>query len=457
MSQFLWVEDFGDVDIDATTSSVLGGILKHQNIPDNKFRLKEFLANHGVLLKLDFVDALKFIRNPEELLRIDYIILDIWLPVDITKSMSTETGEKLQILLQRYHEDKQTACKELEKMAGYQLYVELIMEIGFPKEHILFCSNHAEELSSIGKAFGEAKLQLPDIRTKQREEDIAFVQNWVKLCRKDPYSVLRRGILNVLDDIIEGNANFNLTEPFKKDVPVNKDSFLDGLRFMLSSPRVPSEDKRQHLYRILCDYLTKYFDRFSPKNLYKGDRIQKADFIPAYFIRNWVAHNIIKNSNSEFSERDIGFLFILVMKAMFDYSNGNDKFKLLYDYPTSINNTELKNCLISLHTDCRNHSIVPKYETEIFELIRLRGEQNKNRQQIPTEDFVALMYASFLFSCVRIEPKTKTTNIELKYEINWNYMIDYQEDVLFAFLKSIAYHRLKDKNYLEQTQAAKKN
>jgi len=59
---------------------------------------------------------------------------------------------------------------------------------------------------------------------------------------------------------------------------------------------------------------------------------------------------------------------------------------------------------------------VPKYETEIFDLSRLRGEQN--RQQIPSEDFVALMYASFLFSCVRIEPKTLTTDRGLKYEIN---------------------------------------
>lgn len=88
------------------------------------------------------------------------------------------------------------------------------------------------------------------------------MQAWVKKRVEEPYSVLRRGILNVLDDI-EGNANIDLAEPFKKDVPVNKDTFLEGLRFMLNSPRIPSEDKCQHLYRTLCDYLTKYFDRFS--------------------------------------------------------------------------------------------------------------------------------------------------------------------------------------------------
>ncbi len=209
---------------------------------------------------------------------------------------------------------------------------------------------------------------------------------------------------------------------------------------------MPSKDKRQHLYRTLCDYLTKYFDRFSPKNLYKENRVQKAYFIPAYFVRNWVAHNILNNPNSEFSEQDVGFLFILVMKAMFDYSNGSDKFKLLfYDYPI-VDDTELQNCLINLHNDYRRHSIIPQYETEIFELIRLRGEKNKNRQQIATEDFVALMYASFLFSCVRIEPKTQITDRGLKYEINWTYMIDYEEDNLFTFLKSIAYHRLKKRN-----------
>jgi len=455
MSQFLWVEDFGDVDVDATATSVFGGILANQSIPNNQFRLRKLLAEQGVLLKLDFVEALEFIRNPEELLRIDYIILDIWLPVDTTKNTTAETGEYLQTLLQRYDADKQTASEELEKMAGYQLYVELIMEIGFPKEHILFCSNHAEELSSISQAFGEAKLKLLEIPTKQREEDIATVQNWVKRCRENPYSVLRRGILNVLDDI-EGNVNCDLTEPFQKEVPVNKDTFLEGLRFMLNSHRIPSEAKRQHLFKALCDYLTKYFDRFSGRDLYRGKykgngfemEVPKAYTIPLYFIRNWVAHNILNNANSAFSEQDVGFLFMQVVKGMFDYSS-IERFQLLYRYPV-VNDSDLQTCLI----DLQNRHYSYSGQCEIFELIRLKGERKRNRN-VSTEDFVAHKYASFLFCCVELRTRTKaksfTDNMAqregLGYWVNLTYHIDSQGDNLFESLKSIAYHRLKEKNF----------
>jgi hypothetical protein len=120
--------------------------------------------------------------------------------------------------------------------------------------------------------------------------------------------------------------------------------------------------------------------------------------------------------------------------------------KLFLNKP-KLSDTDLQNCLINLHNDCGRHPIVPQYETEIFELIRLRGEKKKNPQQISTEDFIALMYTSFLFSCVRIEPKMQTTDRGLKYEINWDYLIDCQGDDLFKFLKWIAYHRLKERNF----------
>jgi hypothetical protein len=81
MSQFLWVEDFGNIAIEATTKSIFGEILGEQQIPENKYRLKKFLKNHGVLLKLEFLEALDFIRNPEQLHLVDCVILDVWLPV----------------------------------------------------------------------------------------------------------------------------------------------------------------------------------------------------------------------------------------------------------------------------------------------------------------------------------------------------------------------------------------
>ena len=444
MSNFLWVEDFGGSTLRDTTVNVFGEMLQNKDIPETKKEVKNLLRKDGVFVELSFLGGLDFIRNPQKLFQVDYIILDIWLDVKI-KSDKDENNWLPQILQEYYGYKPQPndeaisekslteAKKKLLNVAGYQLYVELVMEHGFPKDHILFCSDHADQQKSIEADFKQAKIEFPLLFSK---DDKSKVQAWVRERREKPYSVLRRGILNVLDDI-EGNANFNLTEPFKKDVPVNKDSFLDGLRFMLSSPRVPSEDKRQQLFRTLCDYLTKYFDK-------KGKQKPKEYFFPSYLIRNWVAHNILTHSQSELSEPDVAFLFILVMKAMFNYSS-IEHFNLLYDYG-EVNDNDLQIYLMELH---KKHSNDLR-QCDVCESIRLKGF--KALKDIKNEDFVAHLYASFLFSSVILESKINApdiaeTNNKFGYWVDLTYLIDSQKDSLFKFLKSIAYHRLKDKNY----------
>lgn len=322
MSQFLWVEDFGDVDIDATTTSVLGEILDHQNIPNNQFRLRKFLANQGVLLKLEFVEALEFIGDPEQLLRIDYIILDIWLPVDTTKNTSVETGEYLQTLLQRYHVEQQIACTQLEKMAGYQLYVELIMELGFPKEHILFCSNHAEELSSISKAFGEAKLKLPDIPTKQREEDIATVQTWVKNCRDNPYSKLRRGILNgcqyiqsLLNDPQQAVIQFSDFIKADNGRTITVQEMLDYLETLQNILPLRKPKHPQRLYKLFVRSLAHEWEAAQPHLVGKTQdgQLQAFGWIMKN-VRNWAAH---KHLFENLTEKEVAFLCLINLRAMF--------------------------------------------------------------------------------------------------------------------------------------------
>jgi hypothetical protein len=399
-------------------------------------------------LELTFAEGLEFVYDPEKLLKVDYVILDVRLEIE---EFADEHNEQLSNIL-KYYEKEEAPRAALKIVAGYQLYIELIINLGFPKDHILLCSNHANDLLSLADAFDKAKMRLPKIPTKE-EKDKTYVRQWVRERRENPYSVLRRGILNVLDEI-EGNANIDLTEPFKKEVPVNKDSFLEGLRFMLSSPREPSKDKRQHLYRTLCDYLTKYFDRFSRWDLYKGKyknngaeiSVSQEYFIPPYFIINWVAHNILNNANSEFDAQDVGFLFTLVIKAMFDYPIIQN-FKLLYTDST-VNETDLQTCLIELQNRHYNYS----GQCEIFELIRLKGEKNWNRN-LSTEDFVAHLYASFLFCCVELKTRSKartfsdraTQHQGLGYWVNLTYLINSQGDRLFESLKSIAYHRLKER------------
>ncbi|MEN8219731.1 MAG: hypothetical protein ABFS56_25950 [Pseudomonadota bacterium] len=378
MSQFLWVEDFGDVDVDATATSVFGGILANQSIPDDEFGLKKLLANQGILLKLDFVEALEFIRNPEELLSIDYIILDISLSVDITKNIRTETDEYLQTLLQRYHADKQTACKELEKMAGYQLYVELIMEIGFPKEHILFCSNHAEELSSIANAFEEAKLPLPKIPTKQREEDIAKVQAWVKKNKENPYSVLRRGIINGckhLQSLLENQqeAAIQFGEFVKSARTISVPDMQDYLETLQNILPLRQPDNPQRLYKLLVRSLAHEWDAAYPDNLPKCDQDGKDCFqarsVKSTFgwimkhARNWAAHSTVLD---QLTEQDVAFLFIVAMRAMFKLTPTTAKYETMLfnlfsaEISESIDTNEVRIFLAETYSDLKNKIVDTK-------------------------------------------------------------------------------------------------
>jgi len=227
MSHFLWVEDFAGPTLRDTTGNVFGELLKNQNIPETKKEVKELLRKSRVFVELSFLGSLDFIREPQKLFQVDYIILDIWL--DVKTKSDKDKNEWLPKILQDYYgyepqpedeiadEKSLTRAKaELLKVAGYQLYVELVMTYGFPKEHILFCSDHAQQQQTIQANFKKAKIEFPQLLSK---DDKAEVQAWVRERRGNPYSVLRRGILNVLDDI-ESNANIDLTEPFKKDVPV---------------------------------------------------------------------------------------------------------------------------------------------------------------------------------------------------------------------------------------------
>jgi len=80
MSQFLWVEDFEKANVAASTHAVFGELLT--KAPDEtKQEVKKTLKDHSVLLECTFLDALEFIRDPEKLFQVDYIVLDVELVI----------------------------------------------------------------------------------------------------------------------------------------------------------------------------------------------------------------------------------------------------------------------------------------------------------------------------------------------------------------------------------------
>jgi hypothetical protein len=83
-------------------------------------------------------------------------------------------------------------------IAGYQIYTELVIELGFPKAHILFCSNHASYFNELKGKFASANIKLPLSSNPDKpfltKDDAADIKQWLNDAQHD-YFVLRRGII----------------------------------------------------------------------------------------------------------------------------------------------------------------------------------------------------------------------------------------------------------------------
>jgi len=244
--------------------------------------------------------------------------------------------------------------------------------------------------------------------------------------------------------------------PFEENSgdPVNGEAFVDGLKFLLKDHRIPSsEEDIQRFYLVLCDYLTKPFERFSIESLSRGlyrwkVGVSKEYVMPAYFMRNWIAHDVMNNSHSQLSAKDVGFIFIIVIKSLFNHSC-LEAFKTLYAFPDKP--IGLIGLLAELHK--KNYSSPP--ECDIFELIRLKGEKGRKPTNWKNEPFVAHLYASFLFhSLEQCSTDDELYREKNAYYFKLRYRIASPKDDLFEGLKPIAYHRLCElKQYLPPKQS----
>lgn len=316
MSHFLWIEDF-DNSPKATASNVLGSLFNDSYFSEDKRQLRKNLKQHGVFIELSFQDGLSFIR--QQLHKIDYVILDINLPAYSDGDEINDAVLKLLTDFQAYQkqvdekEDEQLLtekCKELREIAGFYLYTELVVELGFPKDHILFCSNHGEEVKSIKEAFESAKIALPPIYEKANPK----VQQWVKTRYENPYSRLRRGIIEACHSLknqidTENKLLFNgfIDETEKKISLEDSHNYLDVLANFLPL-REPID--KSTLYKLFIRTLTHEWEAADPKKVRGLAWIMKCT-------RNWITHN--STLFNELDEKMVAYLFIINMRLMFSH------------------------------------------------------------------------------------------------------------------------------------------
>ncbi len=328
MSQFLWIEDFEN-NPQAATENVFGSILQNAKIPETKEAIKAFLKSpkYRVLIELTFWDGWQFIHEPQQLSQVDYILLDI--DLDVLGDDDEEDDRLLDILkLYEYQpsEDKGqdtqsyiAATQNLKKVAGYQLYVELVMKLGFPAEHILFCSNHGNEMRKIQEAFTTAKMQLPQIISKKEKTALA---DWITDKRDNAYMVLRRGIIEGcqrISSLIEEHPEFIQFGEFVKqengvavrEVTVkDMQAYLETLQNGL--PLREPEDKPQ-FYKLFLRTLTHEWDSADPR-LQKEDKVNFTFGWIMKHARNWATHTTVLD---DLAAQDVAFLFVVAMRAMF--------------------------------------------------------------------------------------------------------------------------------------------
>lgn len=302
MSYFLWVEDFEN-EPKVTASNVFAGVLDEDLFSEDKRVIKKEFKQHGVFVELNFQDGLAFIRT--NLDKIDYIILDIDLPAYGVDGIDDHV---LQLLkdFEGYQADEdekndevslKNTCNELKKIAGFYLYTKLVVELGFPKQHILFCSNHGDNTKTIQDAFKTAKIALPKIYLKSDPD----VQTWVKERHENAYSRLRRGIFDACNYLESHTDNPEFKEYFfglKKYLPLKE----------------PDANEKRTLYLHLARAIVHDWDD-------KGHKIPDRASNPignslGYLLRtsrNWLAHDSLLTN---FDEKTIAFIFLLNIRML---------------------------------------------------------------------------------------------------------------------------------------------
>ncbi len=331
MSHFLWIEDFEN-SAKTTASNLFKSIINEQDFSDNTRQLRHNLERYGIFIELSFQDGLIFIQN--KLDNIDYIILDIDLPA-YSKADTINKGT-LQFL-ERFHtykasndeRDLKTKCEELKKIAGYYLYTELVIELGFPKDKILFCSNHGENLNSIKEAFKKAKVILPPIYEKSDPD----AHDWITKNHENNYSRLRRGIIEgcrfLKSHIEKDETNIQFRDFIKRDkkkqpiieiVSTDVINYLDTLSQFLPLKQT-NEQQTSVQYRLFLRTMAhEWEENIDPeaiKNIgydYKNIHDIHTFAWLSKMTRNWTAHaNLLEPLNPQI----LAFLFLVNMRAMF--------------------------------------------------------------------------------------------------------------------------------------------
>ena len=362
MSSFLWVEDFEGGQYREFSYRLFGHALGLAAIDffDNELELKSFLKSKQIYLATNLAEGIDFIANEANLNTIDFVVLDIDLAlmgVDIS-----EGEELIKPLLSKWYnynpndpnEEKafNAACDELKRVAGYHLYIDLVVNRRFPRDRILFCSNHGGYLKAIQESFSGAKIEPPTVLTKADTGLSDSIADFYA----DEYSKLRRIIISICNELTEalhfGQAEFTL----QKYLYASEDNFTasDGVYLLTILPLLLPpflKDRREIsvVYRQIVRTITQEFDKVDYKNSSQFKR--KLPYIRVlHSIRNWTSHDGKALNNLD--ESDVAYIVLLFLYLGFEskskiYDDLKSKLFQLIGLNVEIKSSDLKSKIVS--------------------------------------------------------------------------------------------------------------
>ena len=331
MSQFLWIESTTPNTLKTDTENIFGKLINRSVIPDNQLQIQHILQEYGIFVTFTFLESLEFIYDPHQLSQIDYVILDLEIPLHLV----SEKNPILVKILKSYYDYKPqpknqvidnnnfiAAQEKLIPVTGYQLYIELVRELGFPKEHILFCTHDIAQQIAIRRIFKHAKIELPLLLAKT---DKLQLRLWIQKKKENSYSILRRAIImgcqhlrarlkaeppNAIHKLFRIDYDSSLPPLTPKDL----DDYLNILPTLLPLRCPPNP---QVFYELFIKHLALKWDNIDtyhhqrlttqPHHQYSFNWIRKC-------AKKWLNHTA---SFKQFSEQDLGFFFLITMRVMF--------------------------------------------------------------------------------------------------------------------------------------------
>jgi len=477
VSNILWVEDFGGGDVIATVDDVLGGIIKTENLPNEKRKLRKILKDKGITLQINFQDAASFIK--ESINTIDFVILDIDLDSHAKgKDVTKDCPETISILKKHYNlsdtgdEVKlMDALSDLQKHAGFHLYVDLVFNHQYPRDKILFCSNHGENLVTIQNAFKAAMMEMPKIHTKSDQK----VKKLVRKGSKSRYAILRRGVIdgcNAIKQHLE-NKHFiptgenqregkglgalkGLQESFQeqnKAIPFNR--YIDrsknvSIQDMQNYVKIlaellplqePNQAEKFNKYKLFVRTLSHEWERDIKWREIGSDKELRAFVSIMKNTRNWVMHS---NTFDHLVEADLAFLFICNMRAMYDLGSEIEPYESkLFELfePVNISKRILTDTMIKKY-----HWLSKKNPGSFYSIISFdemlkkyqRGDGNR-----PVSDLIRGLYQLFWFKTSPGEVRKSKERKELTYSFNINsgYFRKQATDSFFSEFSSRIYSK----------------